>query len=74
MNHKLDLSGVLCPINYVKTKLKLEEIDSGETLEVLLDDGEPIKNVPASVRQDGNQILSVEQTSEGNWRVVIKKT
>lgn len=73
MNHKLDLSGVCCPINYVKTKLKLEEIESGELLEVLLDDGEPIKNVPASVRQDGNQIISVKQIEDGQWKVIIKK-
>ena len=72
MDHKLDLSGVSCPINYVKTKLKLEELESGDLLEVLLDDGEPVKNVPASVRQDGNQIISVDQTENG-WKVVIKK-
>jgi tRNA 2-thiouridine synthesizing protein A len=72
MSHKIDLSGVCCPINYVKTKLKLEEIESGELLEVILDDGEPIKNVPSSIRQDGNQIISVEQVDNG-WKVVIKK-
>ena len=40
-----DLRGVACPLNYVKTKLKLEMMDAGERLEVWLDAGEPIKNV-----------------------------
>ena len=72
MSHKIDLRGVSCPLNYVKTKLKLEEIESGGLLEVLLDDGEAIKSVPPSVRQEGNKILSVEKI-ENSWKLTIKK-
>src|SRR5574340_715496 len=49
-----DLRGVACPLNYVKTKLKLEMMDAGEKLEVWLDAGEPIKNVPMSLKNDGH--------------------
>ncbi len=67
-----DLSGVKCPLNFVKTKLILETMDSGETLEVILDDGEPAENVPRSVELEGHTV--VEQKKEGNsWSVVIKK-
>jgi sulfite reductase (ferredoxin) len=52
-----DLRGVACPMNYVKTKLKLEMMDNGEQLEVWLDAGEPIRNVPMSLRNDGHKIL-----------------
>ena len=52
-----DLRGVACPMNYVKTKLKLEMMESGEQLEVWLDAGEPIRNVPMSLRNDGHKIL-----------------
>ena len=52
-----DLRGVACPMNYVKTKLKLEMMDNGEQLEVWLDAGEPIRNVPMSLRNDGHRIL-----------------
>ena len=45
----IDLLGVRCPFNYVKTKLKMETMSSGEILEVLLDDGEPANNVPKSI-------------------------
>ena len=60
----LDLRGVQCPINYVKTKLRLEMMDSGECLAVFLDDGEPIRNVPASLKNDGHTVLSQEPIDE----------
>lgn len=68
----LDLRGVTCPINFVKTKLKLEEMDSGKILEITIDDGEPIRNVPRAVKEEGHQILKVEKISE-HWILLIKK-
>lgn len=68
----LDLQGVSCPNNFVKTKLKLEEMNSGEILEITLDDGEPIKNVPRAVKEEGHQILDVEKINN-HWKLLIKK-
>lgn len=70
---KLDLTGVPCPINYVKTQLKLEDLEKGETLEVILDDGEPIQMVPRSVRDDGHRILSVKRIDENHFRLLVVK-
>lgn len=72
INQSLDLRNTACPMNFVKTKLKLEEMNSGEVLEALLDDGEPIINVTASVKEEGHKILKVEQI-KNYWRLVIKK-
>lgn len=72
-NYELDLRGVVCPLNFVKTKLKLEELDTGDHLEVILDDGEPILNVPRSVKEEGHRILKVAQDGE-HYRVLIEKT
>jgi tRNA 2-thiouridine synthesizing protein A len=69
---QIDLRGVLCPINFVKTKLKLEMMDSGQVLEVLLDDGEPIRSVTRSVKEEGHKIIKVENI-EGAYRLLIKK-
>lgn len=69
----LDLKGVACPINYVKVKLKLETMQIGQILEVILDDGAPIKNVPLSLKQDGHSILLQEKLNEKNWKILIKK-
>lgn len=69
---RIDLRGVLCPINFVKTKLKLEMLDSGQILEVILDDGEPIRSVPRSVKEEGHKIVKVENM-ENAYRLLIKK-
>lgn len=70
-----DLRGVACPLNYVKTKLKLEMMEAGERLEVWLDAGEPIKNVPVSLRNDGHKILAQEplEPDAAHYRVVVEK-
>ncbi len=69
---QIDLRGVLCPINFVKTKLKLEMMDSGQVLEVILDDGEPIRSVPRSLKEEGHKIIKVENM-EGAYRLLVKK-
>jgi len=73
IDEKLDLRGVICPTNFVKTKLKLEEMQSGQILEVLLDDGEPIRNVPGSVKEEGHKIIKVEKLDNA-FKLLIKKT
>jgi len=68
-----DLRGVLCPMNFVRTKLELASLKSGDILEVLLDDGKPIENVPGSVKLEGHQVLAQKQLDGGHWSVIIKK-
>jgi sulfite reductase (ferredoxin) len=70
-----DLRGVACPLNYVKTKLKLEMMDAGEQLEVWLDAGEPIKNVPMSLKNDGHKVLLQEalEPEAAHYRVLVEK-
>ena len=67
-----DFRGVACPMNFVKTKIELSSMKSGELLEILLDDGAPIKNVPGSVRNEGHHILE-EKKKENCWSVLIQK-
>ncbi len=68
----LDLKGTPCPLNYVKAKLVIEEMKNGEVLEILLDEGEPIENVPRSLEADGHQILLKEKVN-GFYRLQVKK-
>lgn len=70
--HYLNLRGVGCPINYVKTKLKLEELNIGDILEVLLDEGEPIRNVPRSAREDGHTVKKIDKLGD-YYSVLIEK-
>jgi TusA-related sulfurtransferase len=50
---QLDLRGTPCPINFVRTKMKLEQMTEGDLLEVWLDPGEPIEQVPDSLKMAG---------------------
>jgi TusA-related sulfurtransferase len=69
---ELDLRGVICPYNFVKTKLKLEAMEHGQILSVLLDDGDPIRNVPLSVSNEGHTVLSQDRV-DGSYRVRIRR-
>ena len=69
---ELDLRGVICPYNFVKTKLKLEMMSEGQVLSVLLDDGDPIRNVPRSVENEGHTVL-IQERVEQAFRVLIRR-
>ena len=56
MSTELDLTGVICPMTWVRTRLALEDLRAGELLEVRLDPGEPLESVPRSAREDGHQV------------------
>lgn len=67
-----DYRGVACPMNFVKTKLVLDTMTSGQQLKIILDDGEPIQNVPNSVALEGHKVLSKVQNGP-HWEVLIEK-
>lgn len=69
---ELDLRGVICPYNFVKTKLKLETMEEGQVLSVLLDEGDPIRNVPRSVENEGHTVLIQERLDQA-YRVLIRR-
>ena len=69
---KKDFRGVMCPMNFVKTKIALTPMKSGQLLEILLDDGAPIENVPGSVKNEGHTVVSTEKV-ENYWKVLIRK-
>ena len=63
-DERLDLRGTPCPLNFVRTKLKLERMRPGALLEVWLDPGEPIEQVPDSLKMDGYGIETIDDRSE----------
>ena len=65
---ELDLTGVPCPMNWVRTRLALEELAAGDALEVVLDTGEPLDSVPRSAREDGHAVAV-----DGNRVTIVKR-
>lgn len=68
----VDLRGVTCPINYVRVRLALEGLTEGDELEVLLDAGDPVRNVPRSLKDDGDQVLALNAEDE-HFRMRVRK-
>ena len=68
----LDLKGVACPFNYVQAKVRLETMDIGQLLEVTIDEGEPIENVPVSLTNDGHEIIDTKKVGK-HYRLTVRK-
>ncbi len=73
MTHQLDLRGVACPMNFVKTRLLLDKLTAGEVLTVILDQGEPVESVSASVSADGHAVEAAKPLADGSFSLTIKK-
>jgi TusA-related sulfurtransferase len=69
----LDITKEHCPMTFVKTKLELAKLKSGEVLEVLLKKGEPLDNVPKSAKEQGFEVLDVSHHENDEYKVLIKK-
>ena len=67
-----DYRGVACPMNFVRIKVDLSAMKKGEILEVYLDDGAPIANVPRSVESEGHEIVD-KRKIDNYWSLKIKK-
>lgn len=69
----VDITDVICPITFVKVKVALAEIDDGQLLEIRMNDGEPLQNVPRSLKDEGHLVTAVERRADGTFTVVVRK-
>ena len=70
---QLDLRGTPCPINFVRTKLRLEQMPQGALLEVWLDPGEPIDSVPDSLTMAGYKVEKIEDCA-GYFALLVRRS
>jgi len=68
----VDLRGVSCPTNFVKAKLALELLETGDSVLFLLDDGEAVKNVPRSLKAEGHKLLGLQEV-DGHYELTLEK-
>lgn len=71
-NEILNLAGVACPQNSARALLKLEGMKSGSILEITIDDGEPIKNIPSSIEEEGYKIIDTRKENN-KWILLVRK-
>jgi TusA-related sulfurtransferase len=70
---RVDITDVVCPVTFVKTKVALEELEDGQVLEVKLNGGEPIQNVPRSLKDEGHRVTGVSQSEDGTFLLTVVK-
>lgn len=71
--YTLDITREHCPMTFVRTKLKLAQLQQGDRLEVLLAEGEPLENVPRSAKEQGYKVISIEHVHDAIYKVTIEK-
>ena len=69
----VDITDVVCPVTFVKAKVALEELDEGQVLSIRMNDGEPVQNVPRSIKEEGHQILKLDDNEDGTYTLYVKK-
>ena len=69
----VDITDVVCPVTFVKTQVALEELDDGQILAIRMNDGEPVQNVPRSIKEEGHQILKLNANDDGTYTLIVKK-
>ena len=73
MDDTVDITDVVCPVTFVKAKVALEELDEGQILSIRMNDGEPVQNVPRSIKEEGHQILKLDDNEDGTYTLYVKK-
>lgn len=73
VDNELDIRGVICPITFVKSKLTLEKMESGQVLRVLIDYPPSAENVPRSLEMEGHEIVSLTEADGPLWTLLVKK-
>ncbi|MBQ8296566.1 MAG: sulfurtransferase TusA family protein [Ruminococcus sp.] len=73
IDDNVDITDVVCPTTFVKAKVALEELDDGQILAVRMNDGEPVQNVPRSIKEEGHQILKLINNEDGTFTLIVKK-
>ncbi|MCR4742337.1 MAG: sulfurtransferase TusA family protein [Treponema sp.] len=69
----VDITDKVCPLTFVKAKVTLDELDVGQILAVRMNDGEPVQNVPRSMKDDGQQVLKLQKNDDETYTMYVKK-
>lgn len=70
---KVDITDVVCPLTFVKAKVAIEELEIGQILSIRMNDGEPVQNVPRSIKEEGHMILKLIDNEDGTYDLIVKK-
>ena len=73
IDDQVDITDKVCPLTFVKAKVAIDELDDGEVIAIRMNDGEPVQNVPRSVKEEGHQILKLTDNGDDTYTLIVKK-
>ena len=73
IDETVDITDVVCPVTFVKAKVAIDELEDGEVIAIRMNDGEPVQNVPRSIKEEGHQILKLVNNEDGTYNLIVKK-
>jgi len=71
-SEQINLYGVKCPLNWAKAKVRLEDLERGDILEVLIDDPKGRRDIPRAAEAEGYAIVQIDELADG-WCIAIEK-
>lgn len=72
-DEQVDITDKVCPMTFVKAKVTIDELENGEVLAIRMNDGEPVQNVPRSMKEEGHQILKLQDNEDGTYILYVRK-
>ena len=69
----VDITEKVCPLTFVKAKVAIDELEDGEVIAIRMNDGEPVQNVPRSIKEEGHQVLKLVNNEDGTYNLIVKK-
>ena len=73
IDDQVDITDKVCTLTFVKAKVALDELEDGEVIAIRMNDGEPVQNVPRSIKEEGHQILKLNTNDDGTYTLFVKK-
>ena len=70
---EIDITAYVCPMTFVRTRLGIDRLQSGQILAVRLRGDEPLRSVPRTAAEQGHDVLSIEAAGDGVSVVMIRK-
>ena len=72
-DEQVDITDKVCPMTFVKAKVTMDELEEGEILAIRMNDGEPVQNVPRSMKEEGHKILKLQDNEDGTYTLYVRK-
>ncbi len=73
IDETVDITDKVCPLTFVKAKAAIEEMELEQIIAIRMNDGEPVQNVPRTIKDEGQQILKLLNNEDGTYTLIVKK-